>query len=109
MTPEHDDIAPGQDFESIEADETDLSNYPQHRKTGLYIMLFCGLLLTMIGLYLTLTNTFAFGPSDGYGQEAGGIAIVSGPYSIIVGLGFSVFPSYHLIKQYLKTKGNRTQ
>ena len=81
-------------------------DYPDHRRTPMYILLGCSILLVLIGGYLTITNDVAVGISDhdAFAQGGGGIAVLSGPFTLLVGFVFSIFPLFHLIKQHVKNK-----
>ncbi len=80
---------------AVEEDYTDFRPFP------LYIILVCGLIVTLVGLYLIITNNAATGVTlpNRSGEGGGQTRIVSGPGAIVVGLGICVFPAYQLLKK----------
>lgn len=90
-----------------EASKDDSENSAeQYRKMPTFIILFSGLSIFFIGLYLTLKNSVAIGlyQHGRSGQGRGQMIVVSGSYLIFFGIIFMIFPMYILIKQYFKNK-----
>jgi len=76
----------------------------QIRKFPLYIILFSGIIVTIIGLWLTVSDTLASGttlPSK-FGQGGGQHIILNGTSVIIIGILICVFPSIQLILKAIK-------
>jgi hypothetical protein len=76
----------------------------QFRKFPLYVILSCGVVVVIIGLWLTISNTLASGttlPSK-YGQGGGQQIILNGPFTIIIGILICIFPSFQLIRKAIK-------
>src|SRR5690348_5146432 len=80
----------------------------QIRKFPLYIILFCGIIVSIIGLWLTISNTLATGTTlpSRYGQGGGQHIILSGPSITIIGILLCVFPSIQLIRKRIKNRTN---
>lgn len=76
----------------------------QIRKFPLYIILLCGIIVSIIGLWLTISNTLAIGTTlpSRYGQGGGQHIILSGLSVTIIGILICVFPSIQLIRKAIK-------
>jgi hypothetical protein len=74
---------------------------PQYRNMPLYVILFCGLIISFIGLYLLITNQISVGRSQPgrFGGAGGQSQIINGPFTLFIGLIICVFPAWQLFKQ----------
>lgn len=73
----------------------------QVRKFPLYIILTCGIVVTVVGLWLTTSNTLASGTTlpSRYGQGGGQHVVLNGPFTILIGILICIFPAFQLIKK----------
>jgi hypothetical protein len=87
----------------MKLDET--NNYEQYRPFPLYVMLCCGVIVILIGVYLLFSNNSAQGVTiQGKLGTGGGRPIsVSGSGTILIGVLISLFPAFQLIKRKKKT------
>lgn len=71
------------------------------RPFQLYVILVCGFIIIIAGLYLFLKNNYAHGISlpGPYGGEGGRKIILDGKSIIVIGIIFCIFPLYELINQ----------
>ena len=78
----------------------------QIRKFPLYVILFCGIIVSIIGLWLTISDTIATGTTlpSRYGQGGGQHIILSGPSITIIGILLCMFPSIQLIRNGMKNR-----
>jgi uncharacterized membrane protein len=92
----------------IDGPEDEISNY---RSFPLYGILACGIILFCIGLYLALTEQFAYGnlKSGAYWQEPEQKQFVSGWYILFFGIAISIFPVVRLIKESNKRRKQKSQ
>jgi hypothetical protein len=88
----------------MKEDDNDLNDYPKQRSFTLYVMLFCGILVSLLGLYVLLTTTekqsaimYFDGESFVHGKKNGTIFILAG-------IGICIFPAYHFYKKNHKQK-----
>jgi len=72
----------------------------------LYVILACGIIIILVGIYLTVTAQSAHGISspDRYGQGGGSKITIVGPFAIGLGVAMGIFPAYFLIKQRIAKK-----
>lgn len=87
-----------------EEEEDDIAAIPEHRAFNLYVMLVCGLIISLTGIYLKVFSMDKK-PSlyfDGEGFQFGAI---DGIYYIVVGVIICIFPAWHLHKGNHKVKG----
>ena len=77
----------------------------EYRSFPLYIILSCAIIVTFIGIYLTIRRQTAEGIpiATKYGESARQIS-VNGPSVIFIGIVFSIFPIYQLIRNNVKRK-----
>ena len=77
------------------------SDYPNYKGVSMYMILGCGLIIILIGLYLTVFNQYASGTSlpGRSGQGGGNTQTIKGRDAIIIGIGFSIFTAYQLLKE----------
>ena len=77
------------------------------RPFQLWVILVCGIIVTLIGVYFIIEGEVLTGKafSNGrMGPRAGSLIILSGPILTFIGLAKCIFPIYHLVKQSKKTK-----
>lgn len=77
----------------------------------LSVILVCGIIIIVVGIYLTITTKPAHGISlpDKTGQGGGRTITIIGPFAIGLGVAMGIFPAYFLIKRGIpkkKLKGN---
>ncbi len=85
-------------------ENSELETYsPLYRNSSLYIMLICGIIIILIGLYLLLFGLNAQGQSR-FSNPRSGKVMINGWGTIFIGASISVFPIYNLIKQYFEKK-----
>ncbi len=75
----------------------DLRDYPEFRTFPIVVLLICGIVIFLIGLYLLITNQISGGVVVGKFGGSGAVPI-SGVGTIIIGILFSIFPTGMLIK-----------
>lgn len=82
---------------------TDQHHHKQKKDFGirsmpLYGMLICGIIITIVGIYLYITKHVTGGeahPIRGHGSTH---VILTGTGTIVLGLGICIFPAYELIR-----------
>ncbi len=76
------------------------------RPVPLYAILFCGIIILVVGLYLFFNDTIANGFSvrTRSGRINGTQFSINGTGAIILGLAVCILPIYQLIKQRKKNK-----
>jgi hypothetical protein len=80
-------------------DRDNENDYSDYRSTPLYAVLIGGIVLSIIGGYLIITNQIANGVS--YSSKTGGVGTrisVNGPFTLCLGLFLSILPIYLLNK-----------
>mgnify|MGYP000875332938 CR=1 FL=1 len=70
---------------------------PKHRAFNLYIMLICGIIISLTGLY-TKVMELDKKPSLYYNGDDFQFGAINGTYYIITGIIICLFPAWHLIK-----------
>ena len=72
----------------------------------LYVILACGIIIILVGIYLTVNGQTAHGISlpDKTGQGGGRQITIIGPFAIGLGVAMGIFPAYFLIKQGIAKK-----
>lgn len=90
------------DYENSNGSKAD-----DYREAPLYGLLTCGVLLVLIGIYLTFSHTIAvsLGLVSRYTGKA--TNYVNGPSTIIIGLAGCSIPIYVMIKHHLKNKSSK--
>ena len=79
-------------------------DYDDFQPFPTYVLLGCGITVTLIGIYLLISNQLAEGvTSDKYGRGSQGISITGGG-AIFVGFILLLFPVSELIKRRKKNK-----
>ena len=78
----------------------------EFRKMPLYVILICGLFIILIGIYLTISGNLTTGISQPgkYGEGGGNRLTVNGPYLLIFGFLFTIFPVYQLLRMFFKRR-----
>ncbi len=82
-------------------------NYFPIRPFQLKVILACGIIISLIGVYLIIEGEIMAGKafSNGrLGPAAGTPIILNGPTLTIIGLIICIFPTYQLIKQKSRIK-----
>jgi hypothetical protein len=70
------------------------------RPIPLYIILGCGVIILLIGIYLSINHVIAYGITNGSKYFKGGEKIIlNGLETIILGVAICAIPIYHLIKK----------
>ena len=72
------------------------------RATPLYVVLICGMIILIAGLYLLITKTEASPgsmPMGRYNHEHVPIGNLNGKYAIVLGSVISILAIYYIIKQ----------
>lgn len=72
----------------------------------LWIMLCCGIVIFLIGVYLKISNQVAFGSTSPgkFGEVMGNPNVIHPIFCILFGIVFSIFPIYALVKQKTSEK-----
>ena len=89
-------------IKTAEPDTSDV--YPAYRTFPLYVILLCGLIVAGFGLYLTISHQLLQGKTlpGRYGQAGGKPVTLFGPWLLIIGIAFCIFPTIELIKRSKK-------
>ncbi len=88
-------------------EENDQDQIPGQRAFNLYVILICGLIISLTGIYTKIfsMDTKASLYYDGEGFQVGAI---DGIYYIVTGIIICIFPAWHLYKRNHKTgNGNK--
>jgi hypothetical protein len=81
----------------------EIESYKQYRNSTLYMILTCGIILTMIGVYLYVSNRVPHGTTLPTRHVAGGKDIyITGITTMVLGVAISIFPIYQLIRKLSK-------
>ena len=83
--------------------ENETDKIPKHRGFSLYVILICGILVSLLGIYMQ----FSLDPDKEYTYFDGETYRQSKPFALIfilVGLVICIFPAYHLYKGNHKLK-----
>ncbi|MBC7625917.1 hypothetical protein [Ferruginibacter sp.] len=82
------------------------NNYPQYQPFPLYVLLVCGIIISIVGLHLLITETVANGAtfSGRLGRGGGNPISLSGQFTLAIGLIICVFPIYQLNKESKRSK-----
>ncbi|MFT3912137.1 MAG: hypothetical protein QM737_22110 [Ferruginibacter sp.] len=83
--------------------ENDIDKIPKHRAFSLYVILICGIVISLLGTYMH----FSLDPGKEYVYFDGETYLHSKPFALIfilVGLVICIFPAYHLYKGNHKVK-----
>jgi len=92
-------------YDPGEKDEDDSDEIPRHRSFNLYVMLICGLIISLTGFY-TKISALDEKPSLYYDGEGFRFGAINGIYYIFAGLIICIFPAWHLYKGNHKNKRN---
>lgn len=82
------------------------NNYSQYRPFPLYALLVCGIIISIAGLYLLITERVANGETfpGRLGRGSGNPTSISGQFTLAIGLMICLFPIYQLIKESKRSK-----
>lgn len=92
-----------------EQDELDYKEIRSYKskfdKIGYYVNFICGILILLVGLYLTFADKISIGTTlPGRSGSGGGQSIIlNGPVTLFLGVFFLILPVYSLIKKNKKT------
>ena len=83
-------------------DENDSDQIPEYRSFNLYVMLICGLIISLTGVY---TKIFSVDkkPSLYYDGDGFQFGAIDGMYYIFTGIIICIFPAWNLYKGNHKT------
>ena len=86
-----------------DTDVVDFDNIPMYRRSNLYIILICGIVISLIGLYMYFSadanKEYTFFDGDGF-QDSKPNPL----FFILSGLIICIFPLYHFYKGNHKPK-----
>jgi len=87
-----------------EEKEDDITPIPEYRAFNLYVMLTCGLIMSLTGICLKLFSLDKE-PSLYFDGERFQFGAIDGIYYIVTGLVICIFPAWQLYKGNHKVKG----
>ena len=88
-------------FESGKAEpENDSDQIPEHRAFNLYVILICGLIISLTGVYTKISETDKK-PSLYYDGDRFQFGAIDGIYYIVTGIIISIFPACSYTKKII--------
>lgn len=78
--------------------------YTRYTSVQFYIILTCGIVLILVGLYLAITKNIAYdsGTSGMTKRKSWGPAVIEGKFVILFGMIICAYPLYYLYRKRKK-------
>lgn len=89
-----------------ESQENEMKDVDEMRPFQLYVVLACGIIILLIGVYLCVTNGIIHGNTfaNRFGQGGNGNVKITGTGILVVAFFVLVFPVSEIIRQFIKRR-----